>query len=117
MLSSERRQIVEALAIFDAGGHITNLTVARETDPPPGTGAFSIMISTVYMDYPQMMVEAIKNFLHQRRDQIAQELTDLGVTNITDEPIFPDARGPALAPAPAAAAAAPESVRARRPRK
>lgn len=83
MLNGEWQQIASAIDIFDSGGKIINMTVGVDMSLPQGR---AITIQTQAMDYPQAMVEAIKNFLSSREQEIRNELADLGVTGVASSP-------------------------------
>lgn len=92
-LTNEVRRIDLALKAFAEGGRIVAMTVGvippdidlgptSSFDPlvffeSAGTGA---SVSTVHIDYPAQMVEAIRIALHARMEAIADELKGLGFT-------------------------------------
>lgn len=84
MLSSEKQNISNALTQFDSGGVILSMSVGPR--PPAGEPLFSgmggIPVDTSGMQYPQAMVDAIKQSLVQRQGEIEQQLQALGVTGM-----------------------------------
>lgn len=84
MLSSEKQTIAMALEQLDRDGIILSMSIGPK--PAPGQPSFpgmgGIQVDTSRMDYPAQMVEAIKGNLHQRQDEIEQELQGLGVTGV-----------------------------------
>ena len=82
-LYDEREQIVQTLNLFDQGGRIIRLTVGVEGETNwQKFIANTASVSTEGLPYPPQMVDAIKGFLEQRKDEIAQELADLGLSGV-----------------------------------
>lgn len=89
VLVDEFNAIGRALNNFDNGGRIVAMQVSapapqtrdQEGGPPP-LMAFGVTVPTTTIDYPPQMVTTIKNSLESRRNEIAQELQDIGVTGI-----------------------------------
>jgi len=91
-LYSENADITQALAAFDAGGRIINMTVARLDDAAPWPAeeggeigveqAGAVTVDTSTWTYPPEMVEAIKRNLTARQETIKQELINFGIGGI-----------------------------------
>ena len=82
-LYGERAKIVQVRHLFDRGGRIIRLTVGQEEETNGQTFfANTASVSTHYMTYPEQMLTAIKGFLEQRKDEIANELAGLGLTGV-----------------------------------
>lgn len=79
-LAMQKMVILRALENFDNGGVIISLTISAE---PPSENwvpeRMAAIVSTIGMNYPPQMVEAIKGSLESRRDAIAEELEEMGV--------------------------------------
>jgi hypothetical protein len=84
-LYQELHQVDGVIENFDHGGQIIAMTVSAGDQPlPPGTIPGPMMrrdraISTAGITYPPPMVDAIKLALNARRQQIMQQLKQLGV--------------------------------------
>lgn len=84
VLVDEYKALGIALDNLERGGRIVAMSIAGPVpelpegapEPPPDPGA---TVPTRSIDYPPQMVTAIRAALEQRRGEIAQELTDLGV--------------------------------------
>ena len=94
-LMNEITNIGTALDNFDAGGRIIAMTISGPQTGDTPNPTTSIAIPTAFIDYPPQMVDAIRAALDARRDEITQQLSDLGVTNVDP--------GLRAAPAPAKA--------------
>lgn len=83
MLYAEASMIESALQGFDNGGRIVEMSVSPGPLPE---GADVIMrpsgipVSTVHIDYPPQMVDAIRQQLAARHDAIESELRALGLS-------------------------------------
>lgn len=75
----EYEQIMRVIQCFDAGGRITGVTVSTSPNVMP---ALFGNISTIDMDYPPQMIDAIKAVLQERRKKLADELVEIGVTGL-----------------------------------
>lgn len=89
MLVGEKQSINIALDNLEQGGRIVGMRIAPkppeqlEGEPPrPVFSMMGVEVPTVSIDYPPQMVDAIKQALTQRRDAIAKELSDMGVTGM-----------------------------------
>lgn len=80
-LVDEKNRINYAIQNFDHGGRIVQMEVGG---PQPNMGIVSI--STVYMDYPDQMVDSIKQLFARRLAEIQKELDGLGVTGTWEPP-------------------------------
>lgn len=85
-LMSEHQRIVSGLDNLGKGGRIVAMQIAMAARPPelPEQAPMpTVVVSTDQMEYPPQMVEAIKAALAVRRDAIAAQLTEMGVTGVT----------------------------------
>jgi hypothetical protein len=86
----EWRTIDQALDNFDNGGVIVSMMISGGPNLPPmappgpafGPPRMAVSVSTVGMTYPQQMVDGIKAQFTARKTAIAQELTQLGITDV-----------------------------------
>lgn len=69
-LIAESQMITRAINNFDEGGRITAFVVGPDL----------VSIPSGYIPYPPQMVDTIKQAISERRDQIQQELSELGLT-------------------------------------
>ena len=81
-LYSESNQITLALDMFAEGGVISAMTISPPLPKPeePTIIRSPVAISTVGIEYPPQMVEAIKQELAKRQHEIEDELKQLGVS-------------------------------------
>jgi hypothetical protein len=77
-LMSELEQIGQAIALFNLGARIMNITVGRVMDVVPP----SVTVDTSYIQYPPQMIDAIKAAFTARENEIRAELTKYGVTGV-----------------------------------
>jgi hypothetical protein len=106
-LYMELNAITQARELLDDGGRIISLTVGKQSDSEPPFWQFTSALNTEYMQYPQMMVEAIKAFMVGREQDIESELSDLGVT-VAEGTARAAPAAPPKPTAPAAPARAPK---------
>lgn len=81
-LYTELRQIEQALTVFGSGGGIVAMTVGKAVQEPGVAPTLPVSVSTVGIDYPAQMVDAIRDALTARVAAINGELQELGVTDL-----------------------------------
>lgn len=81
-LYAQRRQIERVLQLFDEGGVIISLTVGKQSEGEPKFWQFTAQANTERMNYPQIMIDNIKQYLLQESDQINSELEGMGLTGV-----------------------------------
>ena len=80
-LGLEKDSIIRAIENLDGGGRIVRMVVSDSEEATVGTD-----VDTSYMQTPPQMIDAIKSQFHDRLDQIASELSGMGVTGIQPQP-------------------------------
>lgn len=80
LLSAEKQMIQHAIQIFVMGGRIVEMIVAHPETPD------TAVVQTTYMEYPPQMIDAIRNALVERQKQITDELAELGVSGMPEQP-------------------------------
>lgn len=92
-LNAELSRINAALGLFDGGGRIVSITIADASMPAPPSipvpidsagPVLFVTVQTSFMDYPAQMVEAIKSMLAVREEEVANEMSGLGLTGVSD---------------------------------
>lgn len=84
-LMGEYQALGMALDNLENGGRIVAMEIAAPISPdspeqaPPPMG---MRISTQGMDYPPQMVTSIKSVLTARQDEIAKQLSAIGITGM-----------------------------------
>lgn len=88
-LANEKQSITTALDNLEKGGRIVAMRIAPKppeqpegAPPAPTFPMMGVEVPTASIDYPPQMVTSIKQALSQRRDAIAKELADLGITGM-----------------------------------
>lgn len=71
-------EIEEALGVIDRAGTITAVTITPKEATGEGVG--ERIVSTIGLQYPPQMIEAIRTQLEERLAAINHELADLGVS-------------------------------------
>jgi hypothetical protein len=77
-INNELIAIEQATENFQHGGRIVNMAVG-------GPDAIQVIVPTLYMTYPPQMVAGIIELFKARKLELAQELAELGVTNVEVE--------------------------------
>ena len=78
-LYQEFRTIDQAIGNLDTGGRIIQMSISSGP-----LGRMPVSVSTMDIEYPPQMVEAIKTVLRARQSAIRDELATLGVTEVPD---------------------------------
>lgn len=84
-LYAELSGIARGLQVIDQGAEIISVIFAIRSDSDSPWRS-PTTVRTEHMDYPPQMVEAIKQFMYQREDQIASELSNLGLQGVEAQP-------------------------------
>lgn len=78
ILHTERTTLQAALDNLVRGGQITQMAIAD----PDGHRPVAI-VSTVGMQYPQAMVDAIRGELQRRINEINRQFSEMGITGLS----------------------------------
>lgn len=85
MLSQEKAAIQTAADYLRRGGRIMVMNVGSPSLPPEDAAliTMSVSVPTSYIEYPPQMVTAIQAAFQTRLQAIQDELTTLGVTEMS----------------------------------
>lgn len=90
-LANEKQSITVALDSLERGGRIIAMTIAPpqperpeqpEGQPPMLPPVIGTTVQTQSIEYPQEVITAIEAALIARQDEIAQQLSDVGVSGV-----------------------------------
>jgi|SRR5215831_3302787 len=79
-MSDEYVQLGYAIQNLDSGGQIISMTISGATQP-------NVTLSTIWMSYPEQMIETMTSMLVNRQHQLHATLAEMGVN--VDEPEHP----------------------------
>lgn len=79
-LYQQREVVTNAVAMLDAGGSVSSLSIAPAPDTPPGPGIMSSAIAVPAPTPPDLVAE-VRAWLIERESELDAELAALGITN------------------------------------